>query len=142
MDRNALVMAALAAGGHDATYPPAQVQKLLFLIDREIPDTVGGPHFQFAPYDYGPFDRSLYDSLDELESEGKVSVSSSGKYRRYGLTNDGWMQGQAALAEIRPEARKFIEEAAAWVNGLSFAQLVSAIYKRYPDMKANSIFRG
>jgi len=142
MDRNAHVVAALAAGGRGATFPPAQVQKLFFLIDKEIPDAVGGPHFEFAPYDYGPFDRSVYDTLDELEAGGKVFISDAGKYRQYGLTDSGWVCGQALLAAIKPEARKFIEDAACWVNKLNFAQLVSAIYKRYPEMKERSIFQG
>lgn len=135
-------MATLAAGGRGVTFPPAQVQKLFFLIDREIPDAVNGPHFHFVPYDYGPFDKALYDTLDELEADGKVAVINSGKYRRYGLTESGWACGEQRLENLRPEAKKFIEDAARWVNALSFAQLVSAIYKRYPEMKERSVFQG
>lgn len=142
MDRNTHVMAVLAAADRGVTFPPAQVQKLFFLIDREIPDAVGGPYFEFVAYDYGPFDRSVYDVLDELEADGKVFISSAGKYRRYGLTDSGWNCGKVRLSEIKLEAKKFIEDAARWVNGLSFAQLVSAIYKRYPEMKEHSIFQG
>jgi len=56
MDRGDLVLAALAAGGVGASYSPVQVQKLLFLIDREAANLVDGPHFSFRPYDYGPFE--------------------------------------------------------------------------------------
>ena len=45
MERPNLVLAALAAGGENASYWPVQVQKLLFLIDREASALVGGPHF-------------------------------------------------------------------------------------------------
>lgn len=142
MDRKVYVTATLAAGGRGVTFPPAQVQKLFFLVDREIPNAVGGPHFSFAPYDYGPFDKAVYDVLDCLEGEGKVTITSSGKYRRYGLTESGWAAGTEALTHIRPEAKKFLEDAAQWVNKLGFADLVSAIYKRYPEMKERSIFQG
>ena len=36
------------------------VQKLLFLLDREAAEIVGGPHFRFVPYNYGPFDKGVY----------------------------------------------------------------------------------
>ena len=35
-----------------------------------------------------------------------------------------------------------IEQVSKFVRSLSFEQLVSAIYKAYPRMKANSVFRG
>ena len=41
MDRKAFVLMALASGGQKI-YSPVQVQKLLFLLDDNIPDVVGG----------------------------------------------------------------------------------------------------
>jgi uncharacterized protein len=70
MDRRDTVLAALAAAGANAWFSPVQVQKLLFLIDREVPAFVDGPHFAFAPYDYGPFDARVYGELDRLEELG------------------------------------------------------------------------
>ena len=29
-----------------------------------------------------------------------------------------------------------------WMSRLTFAQLVTAIYDRYPEMRTNSVFRG
>jgi hypothetical protein len=52
LTRKELVLAGLAAGGRYATFSPAQVQKLFFLIDREAAHWVDGPHFGFMPYDY------------------------------------------------------------------------------------------
>lgn len=141
MNRDDLILAALAAAGRGVSFPPAQVQKLFFLIDREIPDAVGGPHFDFTPYDYGPFDSTLYTMLDLLQSDGLVEIGRGGRYRTYSLTERGWQQGQPALLNMVPAGRSFIEAAAKWVNSLSFSQLVSAIYQKYPDMKERSVFR-
>jgi hypothetical protein len=69
MDRSSLVLAALAAAGGNAAFTPVQVQKLLFLIDREAGRLVGGPHFDFLPYDYGPFDRAVMIPLTSSRSE-------------------------------------------------------------------------
>ena len=59
MTRAEIVLAAMAAGGRGMSYDGLRMQKLLFLIDAEIPELVKGPHFEFAAYNYGPFDKSL-----------------------------------------------------------------------------------
>ena len=55
-----VIAAAFAAAGPGAAFDPIRVQKLLFLIDREASDQIGGPFFDFQPYHYGPFDRAIY----------------------------------------------------------------------------------
>jgi hypothetical protein len=142
MERHNIVLAALAAGGENATYWPVQVQKLLFLIDREASALVGGPHFEFEPYDYGPFDRAVYVALDALAAQGLVNVQNTGRYRVYSLSPEGFRQGSGHLQGLGAPARGYLEQVARWVRGLSFQQLVAAIYNRYPDMKVNSVFRG
>jgi hypothetical protein len=142
MEKSELVLAGLAAGGQGAIYPPAQVQKLFFLLDKEVPTYVEGPHFAFVPYDYGPFDSSVYDALDRAALSGLVDINRTGRVRTYSLTAEGYKIGSAALAKIHEPARTFVSSAAKWVISLSFAQLVSAIYQKYPDMKSNSVFRG
>jgi uncharacterized protein YwgA len=142
MERQNLVLAALAAGGENASYWPVQVQKLLFLVDREAAALVDGPHFEFKPYDYGPFDRAVYIELEQLSTQGLVEMQNTGRYRVYSLSPKGYRQGVESLRMLSGAARSYIEQAARWVRRLSFQQLVAAIYKRYPDMKVNSVFRG
>ena len=141
MERRNLVLAALAAGGENANYWPVHVQKLLFLIDREASALVNGPHFQFKPYDYGPFDRAVYVELQALSTQGLVEIQDTGRYSVYSLSPEGYRQGVARLHELGDSARAYIEQAARWVRSLSFQQLVAAIYNHYPDMKVNSVFR-
>jgi uncharacterized protein YwgA len=140
MTRQELVLAALAAGGQGAAYSPVQVQKLFFLIDEEVPQSVGGKHFHFRPYDYGPFDSDVYTEIEQLKRAGFAEIE-AGYYRSYSLTVAGYERGQAVLANIEPAARDFIARSSRWVRKLSFSQLVSAIYKEYPEMKAASVFR-
>jgi hypothetical protein len=139
MNRSGLVLAALAARGENATFTPVQAQKLLFLIDREIPGLVGGPHFAFRPYDFGPFDRAVYDVLDMLADQGLVRQSVA-RYRLYTLSPEGYREGSQLLFS-NPDSAPYICKAADWVCSLSFNQLVAAIYRAYPEMKVNSIFR-
>jgi hypothetical protein len=140
MTRQQLMLAALAAGGQGASYSPVQVQKLFFLIDREVADAVGGPHFNFRAYDYGPFDSDVYGEIGGLKRAGHAEIT-AGYYRSYSLTPAGYELGQTLLGQIPAAARNFVTRSAGWVRSLSFSQLVSAIYKRYPEMKAASVFR-
>ena len=140
MDRRDLMLAALAAAGNAASFRPVQVQKLFFLIDEEISDLVGGPHFAFRPYDYGPFDSDVYSELERMHKQGLVAVT-YGYYRSYSLTPDGYQRGTGILASLPQQAKDFIERSSNWVRALSFNQLVSAIYEKYPEMKEYSVFK-
>src|SRR5262249_3878533 len=125
-------------------HSPVQIQKTLFLIDTEIPKLVGGPYFDFQPYDYGPFDKDVYDALEELTRGQLVEVDTAAglRWRRYRLTDAGQEKGMKALQSMARPARQYITDVSKFVRSLSFDQLVSAIYKAYPEMKVNSVFRG
>jgi uncharacterized protein YwgA len=140
MNRPDLLLAALSAAGKGVQYEPVQVQKLFFLIDTEISNLVGGPHFDFQPYDYGPFDSAVYSELEALQARGLVAIE-QGYYRHYALTDGGYERGAKLLEAMNAGAREFLCAAAKWVRSLSFSELVSAIYKKYPPMRKNSIFR-
>lgn len=142
MDKTNLMLAALSpAGGSDLT--PVQIQKLLFLIDRNIGKELGGTGFNFVPYDYGPFDSSVYDVLRSLESRNLAASSLTSRgWKRYSLTDDGIQTGQAVFDTLTSRAQDYIRRVSEFVRGSSFSDLVSSIYKAYPDMKVNSVFRG
>jgi hypothetical protein len=141
LNRNQITLAALAAAGENATCSPVQIQKLFFIIDRGASHLFGGPHYRFKAYDYGPFDPAVYDQLALLGFDGSVQVVGSGRYRVYRLTEKGFAEGQQFLSTLPNETADFLRAVARWVRGLSFQQLVAAIYRDYPDMKVNSIFR-
>jgi hypothetical protein len=141
MNRQDYVLAVLSAGGEQARFSPVQLQKLFFLLDREVPRLVGGPYFNFQPYDYGPFDHAVYRELDAMEPEGLAEQVGDGRYRKYLLTPEGFLQGQATLEKLPAKLQQYIAALSKWIRSVSFAQLVSEIYRSYPEMKANSIFR-
>ncbi|MBI5826721.1 MAG: hypothetical protein HZB22_03200 [Deltaproteobacteria bacterium] len=141
IDKKLIVLAALAAS-KGKTHTPVQIQKLLFLIDKNVPQMVQGPHFDFTPYDYGPFDKDVYTVLEGLAKEGLVEIIESGQiWKKYALTLKGQELGQKVLDSLESKGREFINELSTFVLSLSFPQLVSAIYKAYPEMKQNSVFR-
>lgn len=142
MDRESLVLAALSPA-HGSPHTPVQVQKLLFLIDKNVPKQVGGPYFNFQPYDYGPFDQAVYGALQSLASKGLVVINEeTGKrWKEYLLTPEGQRIGEEFFKQLDNGAALYISKLSEFVRSLNFAQLVSAIYKAYPEMKVNSVFK-
>jgi hypothetical protein len=140
MTRDELILAAMAPGGGYG-YTPVQMQKLLFLIDRQIPAHVGGPHFNFIPYHYGPFDRAVYFQLDRLAGEGSITVDHTSSPRTFQLTPAGLGKGTMVLSALSPPIQDFITRTSHFVRTQSFSSLVSAIYKAFPEMRENSVFQ-
>ena len=144
MDRRDFALAALS-GAKRRSLSPVQLQKLFFLIDRNLAERVGGSGFEFKPYHYGPFDQRVYSTLERLELEGLTEHSdvmrATGSHRVYRLTSAGHAAGQQIAATFGDDGVHYIGQVCDFVLSQSFAGLVSAIYKAYPDMKVNSVFQ-
>ena len=135
MTKREVVLAVLAPS-QGKQHSPVQVQKLLFLLDREASHLVDGPHFNFEPYNYGPFNKAVYQVLDELDEDELVTIRSGGWQRTYALTPIGQNEGDRLLGELLDSTKDYIRRVSAFVLKLNFSQLVSAIYKAYPDMRS------
>lgn len=139
MTRAEIVLAAMAAGGRGMSYDGLRMQKLLFLIDAEIPELVEGPHFEFAAYNYGPFDKNVYAVLGDLDRRGQVSQRQENGSTHYSLTPEGYAEGWRVVETLSPEARRFLERAAEWLRLSTFRRILTVIYRKYPEMAQNSI---
>lgn len=138
-NRSEIVTASFAAGGPAATYDPIRAQKLLFLVDREVSERIGGPFFDFRPYRYGPFDPTVYRVLEGLVGEGEVRIDHSGRYPRYSLTDSGERRGMTVLGRLPDAVETYIRKAARWVRLTPYRRMLSAIYRQYPDTAVNSV---
>lgn len=141
MDKQEILLIALASGVREE-FSPVQLQKLMFLIDRNIGQSLGGPFFRFEPYDYGPFDVDVYNSFSLLEAQQLAQSSGQGKERRYRLNDEGRVRADELKRRLSDNHRQYVIDLARLVQSLSFTALVSSIYKAYPEMKVNSVFRG
>ena len=140
MNRDEFALAAMSPAG-TAGFSRVQIQKALFLLDQNIPELTDGPQFNFKPYFYGPFDPEVYREIESLEELGFVR-----SFKRparsdpsYVLTARGLEQGESALRQLSQQAQDYIHEVAEFVRSVSFADLVSAIYRAYPEMAENSV---
>lgn len=140
MNRREFELAALAAS-NGQSFTPVQLQKLLFLLDRNIGSHLGGSGFDFQPYHYGPFDVNVYSTFASLEHEGLAVIENPNSSRRlYRLTESGQHEGLKILDSLDKSIAAYMGTVGQFVRSLSFAGLVSSIYEAYPEMKANSVF--
>ena len=144
MTRDDVVLLLLHFAGNNG-FTPVQLQKAAFLASDRGPSLFDeGSTFNFKPYDYGPFDKNVYRSVEELERRGLVAtlVSSSRRWKDNFITDDGNTRAVQLLNSLDEEEKGFIKEVSDYVTSLSFSDLVSAIYEEYPEMKENSVFQG
>jgi len=142
MNQRNLILACLAAGeGH--LYEPVQIQKLVFLFQERAASLFETRPFSFRPYDYGPFAPAVYEVLERLGREGLVEIIGQPFNRRrfYQLSAEGKKPADEALASLPGPFRSYLMTLSQWVRCQSFAQLVGAVYREFPEMKANSIFQ-
>lgn len=141
MNRSEAILAILASA-NGLALSPVQLQKAAFLLDKNNLISEGAS-FNFEPYDYGPFDRAVYDEASALALRGlgMIAPSPHGRWKIYSATGEGIERGQAILANLPAHLSTYVNDVTKWVRGQSFASLVKSIYQQYPEMKAKSIFQ-
>jgi len=143
MDKHSIILAALAPAKRDA-HTPIQVQKMLFLLDKNIPEYINGPLFHFKAFHYGPYDKNIYRVIDELSEQGliEIDIDEVGKiWRTYRLTRLGQTKGEEILKALEEAPRKYIKDVSDFIYKVSLGELIAAIYNEYPEMKVNAVFQ-
>lgn len=141
LQRSHWLLLTIAAAGENPL-SPTQLQKALFLLSKGMPEEDRAAFYSFRPYFYGPFCSDVYHDADELERDGTIAIIRplGGGLRKFAATFTG--RGLAfRLAERAPaELVKYVRDVVAWVQSLTFEQLLTAIYEQYPEMRKNSVF--
>lgn len=122
---------------------PVQIQKAMFVMAMEAKKEVGKRFYKFEPYNYGPFDVTIYRDLEDLAGEGLVSVETSPhRWSIYSITPAGIQKTSEIKKSTDADTVDYLREVVDWVCGRSFSSLVRAIYHHYPQYKVNSVFIG
>jgi len=135
------VVLSLAEG---APFTPVQIQKAMFLASDKVPGAFDRySRYDFQPYDYGPFDWQVYSDVEQLEHRGLAQIDQQPgtRWRTYAASHQGVIEGQRLAEQLPREQSAVLERIVNLVRGLSFNDLVSAIYRAYPHMRARSVFR-
>ena len=123
---------------------PVQLQKTLFLLGKHLSAAELGPsYYEFEPYNYGPFDVSIYQDAEALSGKGLIAITRAAErsWPMYQPTGLGTSTASKLRAEVSPHAIQYLDQVISWVQRLSFRDLVRAIYAEYPEYRANSVFR-
>jgi hypothetical protein len=136
MKRTDMLLAALAAAER-RSFHPAHLQKSLFLIDYKLPRLFD------QRYDFRPYDKEVYVDADALQRAGLVSITRQpGEwYRTYRVTAEGLRTGHSILAAMPPQSAQFVRQIVGLVTSLPFRDFVSAIYRAFPELKVNGVFK-
>lgn len=141
MNRSDFVLAAMAPAGNGG-FSRVQMQKALFLLERNIPDLIDGPHFDFKPHFYGPFDPDVYRALEALARCDYLAIAPGQPSPMYSLTPSGLERGRSELEKLDQSAQKYFRTVVDFVRTVTFQQLVSSIYDAYPEMAESSLMPG
>lgn len=133
--RDWTLLAIAAADGEPLS--PVQLQKILFLLGEF--KLKGKRFYRFVPYNYGPFDPEIYRDAETLEAEGLISITSGGRWKGYAATPRGL--AVADRINANPDAKDYLRRVVTWARSLSFQELLRAIYARFPEYRANSVFQ-
>jgi len=141
MERKNWTLLVINAAGFNGL-SPVQLQKSLFLISKNLSSIVGSSFYNFEPYDYGPFDANVYADARLLVQEGLVRMNrvSGQNWVYYTITPEGAEAARRVESTISPEAAEYVHKVVAWVRQLSFVDLITAIYRAYPEYQVNSVF--
>jgi hypothetical protein len=131
----------LVAAGAEGPYQldPIRIMKGSF-IASQAGRSPWRDQFHFRPYDYGPFDRRVYDARDNLVQQELVDVDRSRRYDTYVLTD----AGRARVAELEaqfPDDCAWLERVGQHVTSRSFSRLLDEIYERWPEFATRSVAR-
>lgn len=135
-----LVAIAAANGEH---LSPVQLQKCLFLIGENCKGALGRGFYQFIPYNYGPFNATIYSDAEKLEAEGLVTVirRPGQRWVEYAATLRGIERARALEKGMPKEVVDYLHNLVAWARRQTFEQLLRAIYKHYPHYRRNRVFQ-
>lgn len=138
----------LVLGAADgASLQPVQLQKSLFLIGENVRPRKSGlsrEFYDFEPYDYGPFDSSVYADADALAAQGLAVVATrpGRSYREYAATPIGVRRAKELALQLPNETADYVCRVVEWARTKSFSEIVRAIYQKYPEQRARSVFNG
>ena len=139
--RREFLLLALASAS-DGRLSPVQIQKAMFLLKQEASQYVEPDFYDFVPYNYGPFDSSIYDDLDALAGSGLVTIDQpqGRSWAMYTITGTGLQKADHVRGSVAPAIRDYTQNVVSWIKAQSFAGLLRSIYSKYPSFAVNSVF--
>lgn len=121
---------------YDAITGSPRVMKEIFLTQKETDLDL----FEFHSYKLGPVCFEIHDHLDELEEQGFVQINENKEsVQVFSLTPKGKdLSRELESSELNDEVLDTMEEKKRKINSMSFREMISHVYEKYPDMTKES----
>jgi hypothetical protein len=113
--------------------------KELFAVSQDELGKKLIPELKFEPYNFGPFDETIYAALEGLKDGGFVYIDSSPHHNKIKLTTEGKSITHDIWENLRDDVKVLFSFTKRNFNHLSSEQLLEKIYSSYPEMTVNSI---
>jgi hypothetical protein len=125
---------------------PAQLQKILFLLGKNLPESVLGCDFyQFEPGAYGPFDATVFMDTQRLVDKGLARIFLSTRdslgYGLFTATHAGMERARKLGAALPEGVQDYIGNVVRWACDQSFPSLIRSIYRAYPETALYGVFQ-
>ena len=135
----------LLSVGENKPLDPVRIMKSMFVFTMEAKDEwiPKQDRYDFVPYNYGPCSFELYDDLDELVSKGFIKTEQlpDRSWKYFALTAKGVEVAKSIASKSNAAEVKYLTRIREYVDGCSFNQLLTGIYKAYPQYAVNSVFK-
>lgn len=132
------MLAAGANGPYDLD--PIRVMKGCFVVSQ-AGRSEWRSLFDFAPYDYGPFDTSVYRARDALLAKRYLQADNTGRYGSYTLTDSGTERVRQIEQQLDDRAIAWLRSVGHYVCAKSFVGLLDDIYARFPEYATRSVMK-
>ncbi len=157
-----LLLLLLYLNNQKTIYTHIKFQKMVFLFEEELKkkhafDNLEINLFNFTAYHYGPYSDRLKKDLDFLNSYGFIEVQNndmeindeleeeeveSKNYFTYKITSLGKeFVEQKVKNKFTPEQLEALENLKKGINKITQDELLSYVYRNYPNMIENSKIR-
>lgn len=143
--RQKSLLAFLGADGGGAL-DPVRIMKGMFVFCQEAP-AVWFPknqRYRFKPYHYGPFAQDVYIDLEKLAQQELLQFEDvpGRSWQCYSLTPKGELALSTFEKHLGGDVITYLKNIREWMSALSFQQLLSSVYKKYPEFAKATIFNG
>jgi uncharacterized protein len=137
-----ILLGAKVDGSHRSSLDPVRIQKGMFLLAQET-DIPTREKYEFSPYNWGPYSRTLRENLEDLVSVGKVIAQEVPGYswKQYSLSESGLETARKILPRANRTAAIHVFDIRRQINEASFNSLLNDVYTRFPEFAVNSLFR-
>ena len=132
------ILLAILAAADGKELSRVQLQKVAFLVSEEYKGRLPADFYTFDKHNYGPFSIDIYNDTEMLHYWGwiRINLGAERRHDTYSIVEPFDLNG----LPIDDDIKTYIIDTVAWVEDMSFGEIVRAVYWLFPEYRENSVF--